>query len=92
MPNPRVFDIRGRSLKLDSAEDVSPLLEGHDPTIIEEIYLGGNTIGVDASKAFAAFIDKIQGLRVRSPCIFALYAADDASSRSLICPTFLSDD
>ncbi|KIM54458.1 hypothetical protein SCLCIDRAFT_1221941 [Scleroderma citrinum Foug A] len=64
MPNPRVFDIRGRSLKLDSAEDVSPLLEGHDPTIIEEIYLGGNTIGVDASKAFAAFIDKIQGLRI----------------------------
>lgn len=76
MPNPRVFDIRGRSLKLESAEDVSPLLEGHDPTIIEEIYLGGNTIGVDASKAFAAFIDKTQTLRVPSLFIFALNLAD----------------
>lgn len=60
-----VFDIRGRSLKLESAEDVAPLLEGHDPAVIQEIYLGGNTIGVDASKAFAAFIDKTQALRVR---------------------------
>lgn len=92
MPNPRVFDIRGRSLKLESAEDVSPLLEGHDPTIIEEIYLGGNTIGVDASKAFAAFIDKTQALRVPFPFIFALNPADDVSSRSPIYPTFLSDD
>ncbi|KAL4064154.1 hypothetical protein V8B97DRAFT_1328940 [Scleroderma yunnanense] len=63
MPN-HVVDIRGRSLKLDTVADVERLLEGYDPAVIEEIYLGGNTIGVDASKAFAAFIDKTQVLRI----------------------------
>ncbi|KAG6329335.1 hypothetical protein ID866_9754 [Astraeus odoratus] len=59
-----VFDIRGRSLKLETEKDVAPLLEGFDPKVIEEIYLGGNTIGVDASKAFAAFIEKTERLRI----------------------------
>ncbi|KAI6139392.1 hypothetical protein BKA82DRAFT_141344 [Pisolithus tinctorius] len=63
-PNPRIFDIRGQSLKLETEADVEPLLKGYDPKYIEEIYLGGNTIGVDASKAFAAFIDKTESLRI----------------------------
>ncbi|KAI6007073.1 hypothetical protein EDD15DRAFT_21381 [Pisolithus albus] len=61
---PRVFDIRGQSLKLETEADVEPLLDGYDPKFIEEIYLGGNTIGVGASKAFAAFIDKTESLSI----------------------------
>jgi len=61
--NTKILDIRGQSLKLDTAEDVAPLLEGFDPTLIEEVHLGGNTIGIEAAQAFAKFLDKAQSLK-----------------------------
>ncbi|KAH7885415.1 hypothetical protein F5I97DRAFT_1810608 [Phlebopus sp. FC_14] len=62
--NSRILDIRGRGLKLETAEHVAPLLEGYNPQAIEEIHLGGNTIGVDASIAFASFLKKTTVLKV----------------------------
>lgn len=62
--DPRILTWQGRGLKLDTKEDVEKLLVGVDPTVIEEIHLGGNTLGVDASKAFAEFLSKAQRIKV----------------------------
>lgn len=62
--NMKILDIRGKSLKLNTAVDVVPLLEGFDPTLIEEVHLGGNTIGIEAAQEFAKFLEKTQNLMV----------------------------
>lgn len=52
-----VFSLRGKALKLDTAEDlekhIGPLVESTD---VEEIHIEGNTIGVEASKALAEIL------------------------------------
>ncbi|KAH7907328.1 hypothetical protein BJ138DRAFT_1129253 [Hygrophoropsis aurantiaca] len=58
------LDFRGRQLKLDTRANVEPLIAGLDPTSLEEIHLGGNTIGVEASLAFAEFLEKATSLKV----------------------------
>lgn len=64
--NARILSWQGRGLKLETRDDVEKLLVDVDPTVIEEIHLGGNTIGVDASKAFADFLVKTTKLKVRA--------------------------
>jgi Ran GTPase-activating protein (RanGAP) involved in mRNA processing and transport len=61
---PTVLQLQGRGLKLNDRSDVEPLLEGVDPALIEEIHLGGNTIGVAASDALAEFLQKATSLKV----------------------------
>lgn len=63
----KVLSLHGKALKLDSRADIEPWLKDVDPTILEEIHLGGNTIGVDASKALAEFLEKTSVLKVRIP-------------------------
>ncbi|KAI0699954.1 RNI-like protein [Cerioporus squamosus] len=58
------FSLLGQGLKLDTRADIEPLLAKYDPTIIEEIHLGGNTIGVEAAQALAEFLGKTTQLRV----------------------------
>jgi Ran GTPase-activating protein 1 len=58
------LSLQGKGLKLDSRADVEPWLKDVDPTTIEEIHLGGNTIGVDASVALAEFLQKTTKLKV----------------------------
>jgi len=60
----KVFSLQGKSLKLDSRSDIELHLKGVDPTAIEEIHLGGNTIGVEAAKALAEFLGKTTALKV----------------------------
>jgi len=60
----KVFSLQGKSLKLDSRSDIEPYLKGVDPTVIEEVHLGGNTIGVEAAKALAEFLQKTTSLKV----------------------------
>jgi Ran GTPase-activating protein (RanGAP) involved in mRNA processing and transport len=62
--DPKILDIRGQSLKLNTAADVTPLLEGYDPTLVEEVHLGGNTIGIEAAQEFARFLEKTRTLKV----------------------------
>jgi Ran GTPase-activating protein 1 len=64
MATPKILSLHGRGLKLDTRADIEPLLTGLDPTTLEEIHFGGNTIGVDASLALADFLQKTQVLRV----------------------------
>ena len=61
----KVFSLQGKSLKLDSRSDIEPYLKDVDPTVIEEIHLGGNTIGVGAASALAEFLEKATALKVR---------------------------
>lgn len=63
--NSRILSLNGQGLHLDTRADVEPLLKDIDPTIVEEIHLGGNTIGIEAAQALAEFIEKTQVLRVR---------------------------
>lgn len=60
----RILSLAGRGLKLHAREDIEPWLKDVDPTIIEEIHLGGNTIGVEAAKSLAQFLDKTTSLKV----------------------------
>ena len=54
MADSKVFSLRGRALKLNTAEDlvphIQPLLDNSD---IEEVVLEGNTLGVSACERFA---------------------------------------
>ena len=60
----KVFSLQGKGLKLDSGSDIELHLKGVDPAIIEEIHLGGNTIGVEAAKSLAEFLVKATALKV----------------------------
>ncbi|KAL4246573.1 Leucine-rich repeat domain superfamily protein [Abortiporus biennis] len=59
-----VFSLQGRGLKLDTRADIAPYLEGVDPSKIEEIHFGGNTIGVEAAEALAEFLQKATSIKV----------------------------
>lgn len=67
----KVLSLQGKGFKLDSRSDIVPHLKDVDPNIIEEIHFGGNTIGVEAAKALAEFLEKTtvlkvcEGIRVR---------------------------
>lgn len=60
----KVFSLQGKGLKLDTRADIEPYLKDV-PTTIEEIHLGGNTIGVEAAEALAEFLAKTTHLKVR---------------------------
>lgn len=72
------LSLHGKGLKLNTREDILPYLKDIDATLLEEIHLGGNTIGVDASQALAEFLAKTQVLKARkidyysSPFFFQL--------------------
>lgn len=59
-----ILSLHGKSLKLDTREDIAPYLADVDPAILEEIHFGGNTIGVEASEALAEFLKKAVSLKV----------------------------
>ncbi|KAF8158062.1 hypothetical protein B0H34DRAFT_656065 [Crassisporium funariophilum] len=58
------LSLHGKGLKLDTRADIEPYLKDVDATVLEEIHLGGNTIGVDASNALADFLKKTEVLKV----------------------------
>jgi Ran GTPase-activating protein (RanGAP) involved in mRNA processing and transport len=60
----KILSLQGKGLKLDSRADIEPWIRDVDPTIVEEVHFGGNTIGVDAAKALAEFLEKTTVLQV----------------------------
>ncbi|KAH9924310.1 RNI-like protein [Epithele typhae] len=58
------FSLLGQGLKLNTRADIEPHLAKFDPTSIEEIHFGGNTVGVEAAEALAEFLAKTTKLRV----------------------------
>ena len=65
MSSSKIFSLSGRSLKLDSEEDIEPHLK---PLIldenVEEIRLGGNTLGAPACKALASLLRTKNSLQI----------------------------
>ncbi|KAJ6585264.1 hypothetical protein B0H19DRAFT_927477 [Mycena capillaripes] len=64
MSTERNFSLDGKGLKLNTRADIEPWLANVDPTKIEEIHFGGNTLGVDASLALAEFLEKTTILKI----------------------------
>ncbi|GJE88489.1 RNI-like protein [Phanerochaete sordida] len=62
--NPRNLSLHGAGLKLNTREDIAPHLAEYDPEVVEEIHLGGNTIGIEAAQALAEFLEKTKVLKV----------------------------
>jgi len=54
MADTKVFSLRGRALKLNTAEDLAPHIQPLlDSTSLEEVHLEGNTLGVEACQRLA---------------------------------------
>ncbi|KAG6853932.1 hypothetical protein C0991_012424 [Blastosporella zonata] len=60
----RVLSLNGKGLKLNTRADIEPWLAAVDPTVIEEIHFGGNTLGVEASQALGEFLEKATVLKI----------------------------
>jgi hypothetical protein len=60
----KILSLHGKGLKLDTRADIEPWIRDVDPTTVEEVHFGGNTIGVDAAKALAEFLEKTTVLKV----------------------------
>ncbi|KAG5646514.1 hypothetical protein DXG03_003281 [Asterophora parasitica] len=60
----KILSLSGKGLKLDTRADIDPWLKPYDPTVIEEVHFGGNTLGVEASQALAEFLEKTTVLKV----------------------------
>jgi Ran GTPase-activating protein 1 len=82
IPKPTILTLGGKGLKLDTRDDIDQHLKDFDPTIIEEIHLNGNTIGVDASKALAEFLSKTRVLKVTLSQQFSQPSDSRATHRS----------
>ncbi|EPQ51090.1 RNI-like protein [Gloeophyllum trabeum ATCC 11539] len=60
----KILSLQGKGLKLDTRADIEPFLKDVDASLLEEIHLGGNTLGVEASQALGEFLAKATSLKV----------------------------
>ncbi|KAF5382480.1 hypothetical protein D9615_003028 [Tricholomella constricta] len=60
----KILSLSGKGLKLDTRADIEPWLKPYDPTVVEAVHLGGNTLGVEASQALAEFLQKTTVLKI----------------------------
>lgn len=79
----KILSLHGKAQKFDSRADIEPYLKDVDPTVIEEIRLGGNTIGVEASYALAEFLTRTTVLKVSIYNFSASPVDDFARSQTL---------
>ncbi|KDN45218.1 RNI-like protein [Tilletiaria anomala UBC 951] len=64
-PSRTSFSLQGKNLKLDTAADIEPHLEElRAIENLEEIHLGGNTLGVGACQALAKELEQKRSLKV----------------------------
>lgn len=62
-----VFSLVGKNLKLNSKADIQPHLdELNQIPNLEEVHLGGNTLGVEACQALADVLKTKHSLKVRA--------------------------
>lgn len=64
MSGSRVFSLLGQSLKLETRADIDKYFKDLDVDNVEEIILGGNTIGVEASIALAERLQQAKKLKI----------------------------
>lgn len=64
--SPHSFSIVGRNLKLNTAQDIRPILDELEKVQpLEEVHFGGNTLGVEACQALADVLKSKKDLKVR---------------------------
>lgn len=61
-----IFTLLGQGLKLDTRADIEPHLATLDSEKLEEIHLGGNTLGVEACEALGELLAKCTNIKVRT--------------------------
>ncbi|KAF2437422.1 ran GTPase activating protein 1 [Karstenula rhodostoma CBS 690.94] len=65
MSESKVFSLEGKSLKLDTAEDIEPHIKAlKDNEDVEEVRFLGNTLGIGASEALAKVLETKKKLQV----------------------------
>lgn len=65
MTDANVFSIVGQNLKLNTKADIQPHLDKLEQIAdLEEIHLGGNTLGVEACQALADVLKQKKSLKV----------------------------
>ncbi|KAI0061133.1 RNI-like protein [Artomyces pyxidatus] len=62
--DPRIFDIIGQKLRLETRADVAKHFASFDADVVEEIYLAENTFSVEAARALGDLLAKTKKLRV----------------------------
>jgi len=66
--NPYSYKLQGKGLKFNNEEDIQPYLaEIQKMERLEEIHVGGHTLGVGACKALAELLSQRKELKVSSP-------------------------
>jgi hypothetical protein len=63
---PNVLSLDGLALKVNTRADVESWLNTIDPSVIEEIHLGGHTFSLEACLALAEFLEKTTVLKASS--------------------------
>lgn len=66
MTSGKVFSLKGKGLKFDTAADLEPHITELRSNDVEEVQLLGNTFGVEASKLLGEVLATKKNLRVRS--------------------------
>lgn len=67
MSSAKVFSLEGKGLRLDTAAEVEPhIKELRDNNNVEEIRLGGNTLGIEACEALAKVLETKKTLQVHT--------------------------
>lgn len=67
MSDSKIFSLQGKSLKLDTAEDIEPHIQAlKDNEDVEEVRFLGNTLGIGASEALAKVLETKKKLQVPS--------------------------
>lgn len=75
MSSAKIFSLEGKGLRLDTAADVEPhIKELRDNNEVEELRLGGNTLGVEACEALAKVLETKKTLQVS---YFSVYLKQD---------------
>ncbi len=64
-PQSKIFTLAGKNLKLTSAADIEPYLaELRSNPNVEEVHLGGNTLGTEACEALAKVLQTKKSLKI----------------------------
>jgi len=79
--SPKIFSLEGRSLKLDTAEDLEAHITDLRANDVEEVRLLGNTLGVGACKLLGEVLATKKNLRVSRHAAFP-FAFHCVASRS----------
>jgi Ran GTPase-activating protein (RanGAP) involved in mRNA processing and transport len=62
--NPQVIRIKHPKLRFDEREDIDSYLSNIEQDVLEEFYIGDNTVGVNAAKSLEDLFPKLKSLKV----------------------------